>query len=249
MSGRVAVGLTLVALAACGDNAKDPDYLGYSWDDRRVVCARAIDDLTHHVDWDTVDRQLDAAARGHWVALLYAHVPTGTVSLAALDRALSDAEARGLEFYTFRELGPSAVHRGGLALSFDDSSPDQWLLARDTLAKHGAHATFFVSHWNEMTPVQHQEIAILHDDGDDIEPHTLHHLHALDYVAQHGLDAYLADEVLPSFQVLVDAGYPPPAAFAYPFGEHSPEIDDAVLQHVWFVRTTPGECPWAGWDR
>ena len=239
----------LVALAGCGDNAHDPDYLGYSWDDRRVVCGHSIDDLTHHIDVGFIDHQLDEAAAGKWVTILYAHVPTGTVSLAMLDRVLSDAEARGLQFYTFRDLGPSPTPRGGLAMTFDDNSPDQWLLARDVLARHGAHATFFVAHWNEMTPLQHQEIGVLHDDGDDIEPHTLHHLHALAYVAEHGMDAYLNDEVLPSFQVLIDAGYPPPNAFAYPFGEHSPAIDDAVLQHVWFVRTTPGECPWAGWSR
>ena len=239
--------LVLALLAACGDNLKEPDYLGYGWDDRRVLCSDSIDDLGKSVDWSFIDAQLDRAGREGWVLILYAHKPTITVSLDALDHVLSRAEADGLAFYTFRELTPAARPHAGLAFAFDDNAVDQWMLARDTLRAHHAHVTFFVSRWQTLTRSQLEELGTLHDDGDDLEPHTVHHLNAIDYVKQHGLDAYIEDEVLPSFQALTDAGYPAPAAFAYPFGAHTSAIDDAVLQHVWLVRTTPGECPWAGW--
>jgi hypothetical protein len=35
----------LVIASACGDNAKDEDYLGYEWDDRRVLCSHDIDNI------------------------------------------------------------------------------------------------------------------------------------------------------------------------------------------------------------
>jgi hypothetical protein len=234
----------IALVAGCGDNLNDA--LDYPWDDRNVLCSEPIDDYQQALNWDAIEHRMDLAAEQNWVFIVHAHIPTMTVSLATLERVLTEAENRGLAFFTFRELVPGTPH-GGLALAFDDNSPDQWMLARDTLNAHGAHVTFFLARFTEMTPLGHQEISILAGDGHDMEPHTVNHLHAPDYVAQHGIDAYLADEVLPSFQVLVDAGFPAPAAFAYPFGDHTPEIDTAVLQHVGSVRTTPGQCPWSGW--
>ena len=104
--------------------------------------------------------------------------------------------------------------------------------------------TFFVTRYTEMSPLEHAELAMLAADGHDLEPHTVHHIHGPAYVAANGIDAYLTDEVLPSFQVLIDAGYPAPTTMAYPWGERTDEIDKAVLQHVAKVRTTPGPCPW-----
>lgn len=242
------VALLLALLAACGDNVHEPDYLGYDWGPRRVLCSDSIDDIGKSVNWGFIDSEIDHAGREGWVLVLHAHKPTVTVSISALDHVLSRAEADGLAFYTFRELVPEPAPHAGLALAFDDDGVDDWMLARDTLNAHHAHVTYFVTRWQDLTPIQRQELGILHDDGHDLEPHTVHHLNAIDYVKQHGLDAYLQDEVLPSFQVLIDAGYPEPAAFAYPFGAHTSAIDDAVLQHVRLVRTTPGECPWAGWS-
>jgi hypothetical protein len=238
--------LVALALAGCGDTIlpRASDYLAYNWDDRRVLCSDAVDDLVNLVNWPFVEDQLKIAHDRGWVTILHAHIPGTTVSRGALERVLSLANLHELELLTFRDLVPTAPRHGGLALAFDDNSPDQWMTIRDLLAAHHAHVTFFISRWQDMTPIQHQELGILAEDGHDLEPHTVNHLHAPDYVAQHGLDAYIADEVLPSFQVLVDAGFPPASAFAYPFGDHTPAIDAAVLQHVAKVRTTPGQCPW-----
>lgn len=235
-----------LVLAACGTEPHDhaPDYLAYDWDARRVVCSDAIDDLANPVDWRFIDDQLKLAGERGWVLLLHAHTPGKTVSRDAIEHVLSLADADGLATFTFRELTPSSSHRAGLALAFDDNAPDQWMTVRDLLDEHHAHVTFFVSRWNELTAAQHAEIATLHADGHDIEPHTVTHPHGVAYVAEHGLEAYLEDEVLPSFTVLEDAGYPAPAAFAYPFGEHTPEMDAALLPYVHLLRTTPGECPW-----
>jgi peptidoglycan/xylan/chitin deacetylase (PgdA/CDA1 family) len=234
----------LFVIAAC-TSKHQADYLAYDWDARRILCSDAIDDLDGtSVNWGFIDGQLKLAHEHGWVMMLHAHTPGVTVSTDALEHALSTADQYQLASLTFRDFDPAGPKTAGLALAFDDNAPDQWMTVRDLLANHHAHATFFVSRWQDMTPAQHQELAILHEDGDDLEPHTVNHLHAIDYVKQHGLDAYIQDEVLPSFDVLTAAGFPPAAAFAYPFGEHDTEIDDAVLKYVARVRTTPGECPW-----
>lgn len=238
--------LALLVIAACGTSkpAKQADYLAYDWDARRVLCSDAVDDLVDTVNWPFIDKQLALAGERGWALLLHAHTPGVTISADALEHVLSTADANGLAYATFRELDENGPHAAALALSFDDNAPDQWTSIRDTLKAHGAHVTFFVSRWQDMTPAQHQEILVLHQDGHDIEPHTVDHPHALDYVRQYGLDAYLDDEVLPSFDVLTAAGLPAASAFAYPFGEHDGTLDTLVLQHVAKVRTTPGECPW-----
>jgi peptidoglycan/xylan/chitin deacetylase (PgdA/CDA1 family) len=241
---RVVALLLLVAACAGKPTKHDADYLAYDWDDRRVLCSDAIDDLDKPVNWTFIDDQLKAAHEGGWVLMLHAHTPGVTVSMDSLEHALSTADKYDLASVTFRDMDAGATPRGGLALAFDDNAPDQWMTVRDVLAAHHAHATFFVSRWQDMTPEQHQELAVLHQDGNDLEPHTVNHLHARDYVAQYGMDAYIQNEVLPSFDVLTAAGFAPAHAFAYPFGEHDAAIDERVLEYVDLVRTTPGECPW-----
>jgi peptidoglycan/xylan/chitin deacetylase (PgdA/CDA1 family) len=79
--------------------------------------------------------------------------------------------------------------------------------------------------------------------GHDLEPHSVNHLIAPDYVHAHSIDDYLNDEVLPSIQIMVDAGYHP-TTFAFPGGATTAPITDAVLQHIDRVRTTPAPCPY-----
>ena len=235
------IALVVVVAAACGDNLGKLDY---TWDDRRVLCSEPVDDLVDDVNWDTIDGDLAAAEQYHWAALFHAHTPGVTVTTGAIDRLFTAAEAHHLAPLTYRDLAPSSDPQGAIALAFDDNAPDQWFTLRDLLDAHAARVTFFVARYTEMTPLGHDELAMLAGDGHDLEPHTVNHLHGVDYVAANGMDAYLADEVLPSFQVLTDAGYPPATTFAYPFGEHTDAMDDAVLAHVAKVRTTPGPCPW-----
>ncbi len=94
-----------------------------------------------------------------------------------------------------------------------------------------------------MTDAQHDELRVLASSGHDLEPHSVDHLHGLDFVAEHGIDAYVNEQVLPSFDVLTAEGYPA-TTYAYPFGDHDDVIDAAVLAHVGHVRTTLGPCPW-----
>lgn len=229
-----------LVLAGCGDNLGE---LAYTWNNEPLLCSTPIDDMTGtSLNWDKLDAQLAAAEHYGWAALFHAHVPGETVSRDTLERIFTDADAHHLAYANFRELVPTGAGYGAIAFAFDDDRPDAWISVNDILQAHQARITLFITRWTEISDEGHAQIAELAADGADVEPHTVNHLHAPDYVAEHGLDAYMTDEVLPSFQVLIDAGYPTPASFAYPFGDHTPEIDAAVLQHVGSVRTTPGQC-------
>lgn len=231
-----AVIAALAGLAGCAD-------LTYDWDDRRVLCSQPVDDISDHTPWGVVEDGMLQAEALRAVLLVHAHVPEVTISIAAIERLLAMADAHHLAFLTFRELQPGATPRAGLALAFDDNAIDAWFGIRDRLAAHGAHVTFFVTRWYSRSDAERAELRTLFDAGHDVEPHSVNHLHAPAYVQDHGLDAYLVDEVVPSIDGLTAAGYPPPDTFAFPFGDTSDEITAAVLRIVPRVRVSPGGCP------
>ena len=236
---RAAIGLWAL-LAGCHDE----HWLTYPWDDRRIVCSQTIDDLTEDAPWNLVEDQMAVAERTGAVLTLHAHAPGVTISTEAIARVLHRAEEHHLEFLTYRDLSPDATPRAGLALAFDDNAIDAWYGIRDLLRENGARVTFFVTRWYSRSDGERAELAELAADGHDVEPHSVHHLHAATYVLQHGLAAYLANEALPSIDGLTQAGYPPPTVYAFPFGEDSIAIDDAMFEHVPRLRVSPGSCPY-----
>lgn len=215
----------------------------YEWDDRPVLCSQVIDDITNHTPWQMVENGMTEARIRHSVLLLHAHIPGVSISTDAIERVLTMAEAHHLAFLTFRELQAGATPRAGLALAFDDNAIDAWFSVRDRLAAHGAHVTFFVARWYSRSDAERAELAMLAGAGHDVEPHSVNHLHAPAYVHDHGLDAYLADEVVPSIEALTQAGYPPADTFAFPFGDTTDEITAAVLRIVPRVRVSMSGCP------
>lgn len=228
------------ALAAC--SADFDDALYFRWDDRRVLCSQVIDDRNYLVDMHRLVDRMDQAVLHHAVYNIYAHVPGLTIDVAMIDRLLARAERRHLSFVTYRDMLDVSAPRPGLALSFDDDAVDAWLSIRDVLQSHHARVTFFVTRYAMMTPEHRAGVKQLAEDGHDIEAHGVSHLDAPDYVAAHGIDAYLSDEALPSISVLEADGYPV-STFAYPFGARSAQTDQALLEHVALVRATAGTCP------
>lgn len=227
-----------VVLTAC--TSEGP--LGYDWDGRQVLCSIAIDDLSHDAPWDKVDAEIQRAHDEGTVALFHAHDPTRTISIDAIQRVLGLADAAGLAYLTYAELQAAAPPRPAIALAFDDQWVDDWLQIAPELAAHGARVTFFVTRvamYDAFTVDELSQLAAL---GHGVEAHSVNHLHARDYEAAHGVDAYVADEVLPSIQILEDMGYPV-TSYAFPFGESDDALDAAVLRYVQKVRVSPGSCP------
>lgn len=238
-----------LTLAACGTDAVDesqapspPADVYYRWDGRRVLCSVPIDDLTGVTrNWTAEESRIREASKMGWITFAHAHIPGQTVSRDALEQMFTLADKYHLDYVTFGEMD-TAHPQGALAFAFDDWSVEQWLSIRDILQEHHAKVTFFVGKWQDLTADELKGVATLAADGNDIEPHSVNHVHALDYVSQFGVADYVLEEVVPSIEAVNNAGYHA-TSYAYPFGEHDDAIDAAVLQVIPRVRTTPGECP------
>lgn len=234
------------AVVACcptvGCTTSEAAFL-YGWDDRRVVCSEPVDNLTGPEPRERVEELFQMAANRDEVATIHMHSPDETITTSWIEDMLDLAHADGLSFVTYAEMRSGPRH-AAVALAFDDQAIDAWYELRDRLADHGAHVTFFVTRWGTAwTDDDKAKLRALHALGHDVQPHSTNHVNPRDYVRDHGLDAYIADEVVPSIEAMRNAGYPP-SIYAFPFGETSPEITDAVLTHIDRVRVGPGSCPY-----
>jgi len=167
---------------------------------------------------------------------LYGHTPGKGLPLERLAAVVEHAEAIGLPTVTFAELAAGAPRTAALALSFDDAAIDAWYDVRGLLADHGARVTLFVSRYQNFDDDGRGKLRELADLGHDVEAHGVDHLRAPVYVEEHGLRAYLDDEILPAIAALRADGYDP-VAFAYPFGARTGELDDALLDHFAILRS------------
>lgn len=157
-------------------------------------------------------RQLDAIAAAGW-------------SFVDLDAVLAALR------------GDSGLPRRAVLLSFDDAYADFLGAACPVLAKHGAPAVVFVvagkvgetNSWDHEAGTKVVELLDaegLHaaaEQGVEIGSHTTNH-RPLSRVPAAELDAEIAD----SADRLEGLGFPRPRAFAYPYGNCSPELARAV---------------------
>jgi peptidoglycan/xylan/chitin deacetylase (PgdA/CDA1 family) len=227
--------LALAAMAGCHAPLEDVDGAFYDGDHRRVHCAV---DLDHPANSRTanLDAGLDrAVARGE-VIELFAHEPGRTVAVAKIAHVLEQAAARDLAFVTYADFAHGDDVAPGIALSFDDESVDAWVELRPLFQQYRARVTFFVSRYHQLGQAQRAGLALLAADGHDIQAHSVHHTRAPIHVEEHGLNAYLRDEVDPSIAVLRDQGFEV-TAFAYPFGARTSELDDAIAKRVPILRS------------
>jgi peptidoglycan/xylan/chitin deacetylase (PgdA/CDA1 family) len=200
-----------------------------------VHCAINLDTSANNRVY-SIDSGLDRARDRGEVVELYAHNPGVTVPLSKLAYVLAGARDRGLAFATYADFARERYTAPGLALSFDDTSVTSWLAARPLFDEYGARVTFFVSRYASLTDAERAGLQVLAGDGHDIEPHSVRHLRAPEYVEDHGLAAYLRDDVDPSIDVMRGDGYEV-HAFAYPFGAHTGEIDAAIARRVPVLRS------------
>lgn len=227
--------LALFGLAACQGDIADVDGAFYDGDGRAVHCAVNLD-MSAGNDLASIDGALDRAAARNEVVELYAHKPGKHVSVETIEHVLDGARDRGLSFFTYADFAAGRGDGPGLALSFDDTAIAAWHDLRPMFDAHGAKVTFFITHYATLYPDEH---ALLHDlavDGHDIEAHSVNHLRAPAYVEEHGLAAYVADEVVPSIDVLREEGFEI-HAYAYPYGARTDELDRALLAHVPILRS------------
>lgn len=217
----------LLLLACCG-KAPLVDEPGafYAWDDRKIHCAAEIDD-SDGIPMSSITDGLDRAAADGTVLELLVHRPGESMTRAEFETLLRGVTDRQLPFLTVKDMlaGPP---RAGVALMFDDAYPTIWLGVEDLLEQYGAHVTLYITWYSRIQQADRDRIRQLADAGHDIEAHSVNHLRGPNYVEAHGLDQYITDEVVPSFELLRADGYDP-VSYAYPFGMRTDEIDEAVL--------------------
>jgi hypothetical protein len=224
----------LVLVAACGDNRFDTlPYFG--WDAQLTIGAFEIDQLPP--DDPGMLAAIDRATDDE-VVLFYGHDPPNGTSYETIEALLDRATANHGAIMTFADLAKGPA-RSGICLSFDDTEVDDWFALRPLLARHSAHVTFFVTRYFEFTDAQRGELHTLFEDGNSIEAHGVNHAYANEYIPQYGLDAYIANEIQPSIDILRDDGFTP-VAYAHPGGAHTRELDDALEGRIRFARGISG---------
>ncbi len=235
-TSRLAFTLASIGLGACGDNRYEtPPYFAWT-DPPSAVGAYSIDGL------DPSDaamlEKIDLAAELNEVVLFYGHNPPIGVSYETIDALLGRAKTLGLSALSFAELA-SGPPRAGICLSFDDTEVDAWYALEPILARHGAHVSFFVTRYAQFTDNERAKLHALYANHHSIEAHGVNHAYANEYIPQYGLQAYIDYEVLPSIQILRDDGFAP-VAYAHPGGAHTRELNDALAEHIEFVRGISG---------
>jgi hypothetical protein len=223
------------ALAGCQQDLSSIDGIFYNGDHRKVHCVVNLDSDAN-TSYSSIDSGLDRAADRKELIELYAHHPGETVPISKIEYVLAGAKQRGLSFVTYSDIVNDTYTAPGLVLSFDDTSIDAWVQTMPLFAQYDARITFFVSRYRFLSDESHQQLHTLADAGHDIEPHSVTHQRGPEYVAANGMDAYLADEIDPSIQALVDEGFDV-TTFAYPFGARTDETDDALLGRVKLLRS------------
>jgi hypothetical protein len=232
--------LLLAGLAGCDTTLATYDTIYSRGADHYVLCAQNLDDK-NSVSADDVAEALSRAKLDGTTVHFYTHRPGGTVETSTVEDVIAAAAERGVGFATYAELADHEVP-GSLALSFDDHNLASWIAMRPILEAHRARVTFFVSAYLGITDEERAQIRQLADDGHDIEYHSVAHLNAETYAAAHGVDGYVADEILPALTAMRDAGYPT-TIFAYPFGARTAATDAALAPYFSHLRAIRSTCP------
>ncbi|HEU4730316.1 MAG TPA: polysaccharide deacetylase family protein [Kofleriaceae bacterium] len=221
--------------ASCQRDIAELDGVFYDGDHRLVHCGVNLDSEANN-DLASVESGLDRARDRGEIVELYAHHPGVSVPVDKIEHVLAGAAERGLAFVTYSDFARGTDVSPGLALSFDDTFVDSWVALRPVFQQYHARVTFFVSRYRTLSDEAHAGLKLLAADGHDIAAHTVRHLRAPDYVEDHGIDAYLHDELDPSIQILRDDGFEV-TAFAYPFGARTGELDHAIAKRVPVIRS------------
>ena len=115
--------------------------------------------------------------------------------------------------------------RGKLCLTFDDGVYKQWIPVLPLFAKYGAHATFFFS--GMVDPAILDAMKTIAAAGHSIGLHTVSHADAIPFIPERGVEAYLAEQILPQLEPCRAAGIRI-ESFAYPNNRHSEETDESL---------------------
>jgi len=229
--------VVLALLTGCQDRLADTDEVFYDWSSRRVLCGVGIDNKLD-VGLDEFREGMERARDRGEALILYGHeISAAGVEPERLEALLQMGQEVGLPFLTFPELHEAPPEdRSALVVTFDDAHIDNWHSYRDLFAAYGARATFFVTRFPRQSQTSHELLRELYADGHAIESHGAVHENGPAFAEEFGVQAYVDDVVIPSLDSMRENGFAP-TTFAYPYGDRTGELDDAILEHVELVRS------------
>ena len=135
------------------------------------------------------------------------------------------------------QFGNALSLTGGAVISFDDNNIDNWHMAHNILERYYWKATFFVSRFHTLDSGKMEKLNELKKYGHEIAGHGLNHLNAAEYVTNHGIDAYMEDEIYAMKKIMGEKGFDV-TSFAYPYGGRNTAIDSTLLNEFKIVRAT-----------
>jgi len=232
--------ILVVCLAGCDVTLSAMHNIYSRGADHPVLCAVNIDNK-NVVSTDAISMALDKAQVEQLVVHMYTHKPAGTVDESTIEQILAAAADRLMPFVTYRQLVEGKATYG-LAFSFDDHDLDGWYPLRDIFDLYGAKVTFFISAYHTLGDPERRKLRDLAADGHSIDYHSTFHENAETYERDLGVDAYIADDILPDLELMRADGFDP-TTFAYPFGARTLTTDAALLQHFPLIRASDFNCP------
>ncbi|MDQ6757609.1 MAG: polysaccharide deacetylase family protein [Bacteroidota bacterium] len=132
-----------------------------------------------------------------------------------------------------------ALPKGGMALTFDDYSIDNWHKYMHLLDSLNVKATFYISNYNKLNHEQKKKLHELQNHGHEIAFHSTNHVNFLKYANENKCDKLLQEEVLDGLKLMNNDGFFP-TTFAYPYGQHNEILDKLLLKYFKSVRALNG---------
>lgn len=133
------------------------------------------------------------------------------------------------------------VSRPGIALTFDDDRIDNWYSYLPFFDSTGIRATFYISNYPRLNADRKNKLRILHGHGHEIAYHTVSHVNMVEYVTKqrHTIAELLQKEIEAGLKCMHRDGFYP-VSFAFPFGAHTGELDQALKPYFRSVRALNG---------
>lgn len=122
--------------------------------------------------------------------------------------------------------------KGGIALTFDDHSINDWYAQRFLFKKYAVHATFYVSDIEKLSSKEISQLKTLQMDGHQIGIHGFHHLR----IPEKATNSYIKNEIIPALQILEKNAFVVPTSFAPPFGKSYSSFDKKLKKYCTTIR-------------
>ena len=131
------------------------------------------------------------------------------------------------------------TQKGGVALTFDDYSIDNWHTYLPLFDSLNIKCTFYVSNYNKLTAAQKTKLHDIQNHGHEIAFHSTNHVDFVKTLQSTGLKKLLHNEVDYGMNLLHQDGFNC-TTFAYPYGVHNLIMDKALLKKFKSVRILNG---------